>query len=871
MERTAVEDEALVIRQDESGNNLNESEVQEESRIEKDDNEVSLEDLKDEEDKDMQFSNIDKLQKSNYNIFDKFDEDNMSDSKKLYLKTEFEIEQEKNRKSFSGKLRKLNLKIKSLALKIYSNFKFQFLINFITVYVLFADYFRVIFFDNRADMVFDVLTIFCIFVFVIELLVYLIADSKYVMSFYFFLDVISTVFLIFDITTIANTIFYSKNQNSGSEIALRIGKIVRIIRLIRILKLFKSKSPSGGYRNFKKIIDRKTPTNDKPTESKVTKILKESNVKKLIILILSMMIFIPLFDADIYLNSAQYDLKDTAYLANFNFEEGTEAELDTSLDEFRKGLNEYSVKLARFEINETLFFETENIERMRPEEIVSYIENEGEKDSIELIISSRYENKIQGLLDFISTIFVCVIMIFSINSLNKDMSFLVLNPLERMITKIKQVSIDPLKALKKKDDVQENKDEMNETLLIERAINKISELLVLGFGQAGSKIITHFLFDPDKDFDQIIPGEKMHAIFGFCDIRNFTDATEILLEEVMGFVNKIADIVHFSVDKFGGAANKNIGDAFLLVWKLVEDEDDHTNNEDLTLSPFNRQLAELSLLSYIKIIIEINTQPQILEYKTHEGLNERIPGYSVKMGFGLHVGWAIEGAIGSSYKIDASYLSPNVNLASRLEAATKQFSTPILFSGQLFDMFTNKRLIDSCRHIDTVTVKGSLQPLRLYTVDLDEDKLQTKNPVKRYNTRLATIKNNIQETIQHKFGLIAKKIKTIEEYNKKLDQFQISKLKSYEEEGLIDKTLDEPNFQSILGLPRAENDNFKTIFGFGVDAYLQGDWSMAKQFMEKCLSLKENDGPSLVVYNFLKKHGFNKPENWQNCRELTDK
>jgi class 3 adenylate cyclase len=48
------------------------------------------------------------------------------------------------------------------------------------------------------------------------------------------------------------------------------------------------------------------------------------------------------------------------------------------------------------------------------------------------------------------------------------------------------------------------------------------------------------------------------------------------------------------------------------------------------------------------------------------------------MGFGLHVGWAIEGAIGSEFKIDASYLSPNVNMSSRLEAATKQFGVPIL-------------------------------------------------------------------------------------------------------------------------------------------------------------------------------------------------
>lgn len=34
----------------------------------------------------------------------------------------------------------------------------------------------------------------------------------------------------------------------------------------------------------------------------------------------------------------------------------------------------------------------------------------------------------------------------------------------------------------------------------------------------------------------------------------------------MIFVNNIADVVHSMVDRFGGAANKNIGDAFLLVW-----------------------------------------------------------------------------------------------------------------------------------------------------------------------------------------------------------------------------------------------------------------------------------------------------------------
>lgn len=55
------------------------------------------------------------------------------------------------------------------------------------------------------------------------------------------------------------------------------------------------------------------------------------------------------------------------------------------------------------------------------------------------------------------------------------------------------------------------------------------------------------------------------AVFGFCDIRRFTDTTEVLQEGVMEFVNTIAHLVHGAVSARGGAANKNIGDAFLLV------------------------------------------------------------------------------------------------------------------------------------------------------------------------------------------------------------------------------------------------------------------------------------------------------------------
>ena len=76
------------------------------------------------------------------------------------------------------------------------------------------------------------------------------------------------------------------------------------------------------------------------------------------------------------------------------------------------------------------------------------------------------------------------------------------------------------------------------------------------------------------------------------------------------------------------------------------------------------------------------------------------------MGFGLHVGWGIEGAIGSFYKIDCSYLSPNVNIAARLETATNIYGVDILLSGELYSMLSNS-LQSKCRLIDCVTLKGS--------------------------------------------------------------------------------------------------------------------------------------------------------------------
>ena len=89
----------------------------------------------------------------------------------------------------------------------------------------------------------------------------------------------------------------------------------------------------------------------------------------------------------------------------------------------------------------------------------------------------------------------------------------------------------------------------------------------------------------------MIPGRKTIAIFGFCDIRYFVVATECLQEDIMVFVNKIALIVHGCVHLYGGAANKNIGEAWLLVWKLPKG-----TSEEL-LANMNKRTGALSVYS----------------------------------------------------------------------------------------------------------------------------------------------------------------------------------------------------------------------------------------------------------------------------------
>jgi len=137
----------------------------------------------------------------------------------------------------------------------------------------------------------------------------------------------------------------------------------------------------------------------------------------------------------------------------------------------------------------------------------------------------------------------------------RDTDTLVLQPIERMIQKVKLMSQNPLSAQAMKVKRSKKSEKDLETKILENSIGKFCDLLSIGFGEAGSEIISNNIRS-GGDLNPMLPGKKVKAIFGFCDIRNFTDITEVLQEDVMEFVNYIASIVHAEVSLHGGAANK---------------------------------------------------------------------------------------------------------------------------------------------------------------------------------------------------------------------------------------------------------------------------------------------------------------------------
>lgn len=375
--------------------------------------------------------------------------------------------------------------------------------------------------------------------------------------------------------------------------------------------------------------------------------------------------------------------------------------------------------------------------------------------------------------------------------------------------------------------------EIMETVILEKTIIKLGSLLALGFGEAGANIIEHNMSGVESAcVDAMVEGIRVECVIGAARIQDFSTATEVLQNKVMTFVNQIAEIVHGVVNQFHGAANKNTGDTFLMIWR--------TWGSAAQIAKF----ADMSILAFTRIMGAIHRTPVLAEYRGHPGLQQRLgKNNRVNLTSGLHYGWAIEGAVGSEYKIDASYLSPNVSIAESVEKATKVYGVSILVAESVVAICSSA-VAAKCRLIDRVIISGSLHPMNLYAIDLDHSSLMVDPPL------------------------------TNQKWTNR-DRFKIRQYLDIEKEAKLGDHVHMVNFFSEIAdiaiMRFRYTIEFVHIFNMGYQNYSQGEWQVARRMLRKTKDmLGIEDGPSAALLKFMEKpHNFQSPENWQGIRDLT--
>jgi len=404
--------------------------------------------------------------------------------------------------------------------------------------------------------------------------------------------------------------------------------------------------------------------------------------------------------------------------------------------------------------------------------------------------------------NILQVLFIIILLGCSSYFFHLDAERLVIGPISKMAKLVDRLNKNPLAPIEESADTGM---EEFETGFVERALRKFGKLIQIAFGEAGADVLSkdNTISTDGITTSTFVAGRKMQAIFGFAIVNNFNACTECLQEDTMLFVNTIADIVHRACHDNQGAPNKNIGDSFLLVWRLDDDAD---------ISKPVGDIADDAVKSFIRASMEVQASEVLRKMTESPKIQEAIPGYRVTLGFGLHVGWGIEGAIGSMLKIDASYLSPNVNLAARLESGTHQFKVDILLSDKVFNMLSPD-VQALHRKIDCVTMKGSQLPITIYTYDVPY------------------------------FGATT-----------------MGELYAHED----------PDMDFWDNFPPRTSSTFRKRHAEGVRLYLEGNWSESRKLLEMCIQ-ENGDGPSKVLLDVMGAKKFIAPDGWKGWRELTSK
>jgi adenylate cyclase len=181
-------------------------------------------------------------------------------------------------------------------------------------------------------------------------------------------------------------------------------------------------------------------------------------------------------------------------------------------------------------------------------------------------------------------------------------------------------------------------------------------------------------------------GTTVRAAIMICDLRDFTKISDNWpRDDVIGLLNDYFDAMSEPIARHGGEILKFIGDGLLAIFPLSEPQ------------------ACGNLLRAVREAREAMA-----------ALNERNKGTGrapLNYGIGVHVGDVMYGNIGSSSRLDFTVIGPAVNMASRLEALTKQLKRTVLLSRAFAELVEREFELE---HVGKHEVRGFSDPIELF-------------------------------------------------------------------------------------------------------------------------------------------------------------
>jgi adenylate cyclase len=196
----------------------------------------------------------------------------------------------------------------------------------------------------------------------------------------------------------------------------------------------------------------------------------------------------------------------------------------------------------------------------------------------------------------------------------------------------------------------------------------------------------------------VLGGEERRMTILFSDVRGFTTISEHYKDDPQGLtrlMNRFLTPLTNAIIERKGTIDKYIGDAIMAFWNApVDDPEQESNACEAALQMLERAAA---LNGELKSEAEANG-------------GEFMP---LRIGIGLNTGPCVVGNMGSDFRFNYSVLGDTVNLASRLEARTKDYRLPMVIGSRTAEVAKNRF---ATMEIDLILVKGKRQPEAVFTV-----------------------------------------------------------------------------------------------------------------------------------------------------------